>query len=430
MKRSIEFAMAAALVAAWVLVVPRASADAPGWMFKSMEAVPGAPGLVHSVWEMERPPYGPMDKIALHRLVDEGLNRRQRPHPKKVVFIIPGTWSRAPEVLDDPTTSTNLFLALNGYDVYTMDFRTKYVPNLAYDQFATADILPTTDWTYGVFREDIKACIDKAKQLSRAKKIFLAGRSRGGTQMYIYASKYWREDLKGLIGLDGGGVWANAGGGSMTEAEYDAMIAAFKAGLLGPYLSEVGGYEQAQYAGAVPYSTNMVGETSVADYALTVPPPPDGSTLETVSDVVAYGAYFAWGAGLVTNYYTPFPGGGGETYMDEQRLISIMSLFTRYWPAVQDVEGYALGQFVDTPFLDYDDHVAEIDLPILFFGSELGCPAGSCLPQDPETRTPKTASDDVTIHYLPGYGHLDVYAGTHSLEDVKQPFLEWMNDRN
>jgi pimeloyl-ACP methyl ester carboxylesterase len=42
-----------------------------------------------------------------------------------------------------------------------------------------------------------------AKKLSRAKKIFLAGRSRGGTQMYIYASKYWQEDLKGLIGLDG-----------------------------------------------------------------------------------------------------------------------------------------------------------------------------------------------------------------------------------
>jgi hypothetical protein len=93
------------------------------------------------------------------------------------------------------------------------------------------------------------------------------------------------------------------------------------------------------------------------------------------------------------------------------------------------VEGFAMGQFVDTPFLDYDDHLGEIDLPIIFFGSELGCGGGSCLPQDPETRMPKTASDDVTVVYLPGYGHLDVYAGTHSLEDVKQPLLEWMNER-
>jgi hypothetical protein len=41
----------------------------------------------------------------------------------------------------------------------------------------------------------------------------------------------------------------------------------------------------------------------------------------------------------------------------------------------------------------------------------------------------KVQSTDVTLKYLPGYGHLDVYAGTHSLEEVKQPALEWMNAR-
>jgi hypothetical protein len=135
----------------------------------------------------------------------------------------------------------------------------------------------------------------------------------------------------------------------MTEEEYNDLIFAFKAGYVGPFLSEVGGYEQSQYAGAVPHSTNMVGETSVADYAATVPPPPDGSTLETVSDVVAYGAFYACGAGGVTNYYTPYPGGAGETYMDPQTLIGIMSLFTRYWPAVQNLEGAAMRPYADTP---------------------------------------------------------------------------------
>jgi hypothetical protein len=40
---------------------------------------------------------------------------------------------------------------------------------------------------------------------------------------------------------------------------------------------------------------------------------------------------------------------------------------------------------------------------------------------------PRTASNDVTDIYLHHYGHLDVYGGTHSLQDVKQPMLEWMN---
>ena len=45
------------------------------------------------------------------------------------------------------------------------------------------------------------------------------------------------------------------------------------------------------------------------------------------------------------------------------------------------------------------------------------------------TVVPRTASHDVTDIYLHHYGHLDVYGGTHSLQDVKQPMLEWMNDR-
>jgi hypothetical protein len=41
----------------------------------------------------------------------------------------------------------------------------------------------------------------------------------------------------------------------------------------------------------------------------------------------------------------------------------------------------------------------------------------------------RTASTDVTSILLLNYGHLDIFAGTHSLEEVKQPALEWMNDR-
>jgi pimeloyl-ACP methyl ester carboxylesterase len=397
-----------------MLISSSSFAAGPKWVFKSKSAVENNPNLRHHVWEMERPPNGPFDKIALHRVVYKGTDPQLGPDKRKVIFIIPGTWS-----------TTNLFLANNGYDVFTMDFRTAYVPNLAYDQFGP-EVASTATWTYGVYREDIKACVDEAKRITGAKKIFLGGRSRGGTQMFIYASKYWQEDLKGLIGLDGGGVWANTPNPDpMTYEEYLGMMAAFQAGFLGPLLYEIDDYEQMMYAGAVPESINMVGETSVADYALTLPPTPDGSAIETVSDVIAFGAYYAWGVGGVTNYYTPYPGGEGETYMDLKTLIGVMSNFTRYWPHVQNLEGVATGDYVDCPYLDYDDHLAEITLPIIYFGGELGCAGGWCQYVPPN----KTASTDVTVVYLPGYGHLDVYAGTHSLETVKQPLLEWMNER-
>jgi len=113
--------------------------------------------------------------------------------------------------------------------------------------------------------------------------------------------------------------------------------------------------------------------------------------------------------------------------MDRQVLIDIESNFTRYWPRMQDLEGTAMGNYLDNPYLDYDD-TGKITLPIIFMASELFCPSGICQHLPPSYQ-PRTASTDITTIYLQGYGHLDVYAGTHSVQDVKQPVLEWMNDR-
>lgn len=415
---------------------PRHWTKGPDWQYKGVVVETLPEGVNHYKWELERPPYGPFDKIALHRFVYEPQNQLALPDrpakdKRKVLFIIPGTWDSGSPKGTDPRFSENHFFAASGYDTYSIDFRTSYVANLAYDQFGSqgyADALhDTSDWTYAVFREDIKACVDKAKQLSRARNLFMAGRSRGGTQLFIYASKYWRQDLKGLISLDGGGKIMPPSGTQLTEAQYDAAVAAFRAG--GTLLSEVGSFELGRFAGAVPFATTAVGgplpETDTLDPPIPADAPPDKSQINTVSDLVAYGSFYTWGAGRVTNYYTPYPGGSGETFMDLDALIDIESNFTRYWPAIQDLEGNQLNAYSgeDCPFLEYDDHLA--NLPMIAFLSELFCPGGACLSLPGN----KTLSDDVTINYLPGYGHLDVYAGTHSLEEVKQPMLEWMNER-
>ncbi|MEJ2170056.1 MAG: hypothetical protein P8X90_31540, partial [Desulfobacterales bacterium] len=174
----------------------------PGWVYKGVTIEHQAEGVNHYKWELARPPYGPFDKIALHRYVYEphntsGLPGRPAKDKRKVLFMIPGTWDSGSSKGSDPRFSENYFFAANGYDTYSMDFRTSYIANLAYDQFESQGyedaLYDTSDWTYAVFREDIKTCVDMAKKLSRARKLFLAGRSRGGTQMYIYAAKYWKK---------------------------------------------------------------------------------------------------------------------------------------------------------------------------------------------------------------------------------------------
>jgi hypothetical protein len=51
-----------------------------------------------------------------------------------------------------------VFLANNSYDVYTMDYRTVNIPDMDYDQFSdnNVDISPNTEWTNGVFREEVR----------------------------------------------------------------------------------------------------------------------------------------------------------------------------------------------------------------------------------------------------------------------------------
>lgn len=254
--------------------------------------------------------------------------------------------------------------------------------------------------------------------------------------MYIYAAKYWKEDLKGLIGLDGSSPWLAIENPSQqkTEAEFLVALQAFKNGTLpAPYntfLSQVSlYYDEFQFAGAVPFVPTTVAGPLPATNELNPPipsfAPDDKKEVKFVSDLVAWRSYYSWGAGILTNYYTPYPGGSGETYMDREVLIEMYSNFTRFWPRIQDLEAAYMAGYANCPFLDYDD-VGEITLPILHFFSEFSCRGGACLNT---TQPYKVKSKDITTKYLPGYGHVDVYAGPHSLQDVKQPMLKWMNER-
>ncbi len=441
--------------AAWAKHGPGHPQKPNHWEYKGVNSVEAFADIKHYKWELAVPPYGPMDKIALHRMVAEPHNDKMAPEQpapdkRKVIFIIPGTWSVGYSPSSNPDESIALFLALNGYDVYGMDFRTSYVPNRAYHQFEPLgiDIAPTGEWTYGLFREDIKACVEKTKQISRARKIFLGGISRGVTQMWIYASKYL-DDVKGLIGMDGGGIKSAPTAttkilADMTPEEIEAATQAYESALetfqaTGVLLTEISGYEQGQFGAMVPYSEKPVGfdtfDAAVAAYKATFPYPlPDPpAPVTSAIELSAYNYFWSWGQGIVSNVYTPYPGGNGETYMNPETMNAARANNTRYWPNVQNMEtsatfgGGGMSAYDDCPFLDYDDHWQEIDVPVLSLNGELTC-RGGCANTSIEYTLNNLATDDTTLIHLPGYGHLDVYYGTHSREDMKEPLLEWLNE--
>ncbi len=378
------------------------------------------PDLVHIKWECQREPYGDYDKISLHRIRNP---RYQRSHPhanSNVILFLPGTWEAAGwSGIRDTAFNPYLRLADMGVDVWLIGFRNSFLPNLAYNQFADMgiDISDTADWTYGVYREDIKTCVKRIQRMTGVSKINLAGFSRGVYLMHIYASAY-PEDLSGLVVLDGP-IFKNSPmpNIALDETEFDQLVALFKAGQLPSdgcqgftcppagenyrLVSEafLEHYNDIQLASRVPEARVRAGQA--------LPEP-----FTSLSDYLADYLQNLWGNGIFTNVQAES--------IPRDVLIQASAEFSRYWPVIQDFESMQMMAWEDVPYLDYDDNT--IDLPCIAFLSGLFCPGGKCL-NAPQPRINQTS--DMTIHYLEGYGHLDIMFGGDT--GVAELLHEWLD---
>ncbi|MFX1360594.1 MAG: hypothetical protein ACFE8T_09665 [Promethearchaeota archaeon] len=372
------------------------------------------PDLRETIWQVNRPPYGPYDIIGLHRLVKEGIE------PEGVVFMLPGTWSNGEQLTSNPPGdwwthdedhSFGFFLANRNFDVYAIDYRTHFVNPLLEPE----DLSFMADWGWDQWISDIKLAVDLAKEISGVKKIFLAGDSFGGSAAMNYASMYWEEDLKGILLRDGG---TGAKYPDLVDNEYNlpAMIAYIKS--TGNWYSEVGGTPGSifimqfadKYPDAPPYYPGTTTPLEPQENPLT----PEYDPWANISEWAAFMLYMAWGAGAVTNIY--------EGYGDPKVMIHIDATFDRYWPTRLSLESAAISDWDNCPYVtyDFDDHYHEIDVPLLGFTSELFGLAywGAFIHW--------IANPDFTGYYLEGFGHLDVYSGEYSKEKVSEPTYEWL----
>jgi pimeloyl-ACP methyl ester carboxylesterase len=375
------------------------------------------PELREYVWETERPPFGPYDKIGLHRLVKEGID------PLGVVFILPGTWSNGEQLTSNPPEdwwthdedhSFAFYLANRDFDVYALDYRTHFVPiDLTPEQLSFMG-----DWGWDYWIGDIKKAVELAKEVSEVRKVYIAGDSFGGSAAMNYASLYWEEDLKGILLRDGG---TGAKYPFLVDNEYDLPAELETMMEDGTWYSEVGGSPGSifimKYADMYPNAPPYYPGTTIPLQPEENPLTSEYDPWENIAEWAAYMLYIAWGLGAVTNIY------GG--YGDPSVMIHIDATFDRYWPARLGLESAAISDWDNCPYVsfDFDDHYHEVDVPLLAFTSEL---FGFAY-WGPFVHW--IANPDFTGHYLWGYGHLDVYSGEFSKDEVSQPTYEWLINR-
>jgi pimeloyl-ACP methyl ester carboxylesterase len=316
------------------------------------------------------------DKIALHRFA-----RGSRPpeHPSIVVLYLPGTNQNGDIALYDPRYSFPVYLATQGIDVWTLDYRTHFVPS-SVTPAAISDVFKR--WTGEVFESDIAAAASFVMNMTGANKIFVAGFSRGVLFSYLFAAMHPAE-VAGIIALDGFIPRRPS-----RPAPEDHVVD----DLVGKNLT----WENRQF----------LMQSVIANPNGPAPLPKYRTAAENLERVVYDSKAFGGKGGLAN----PFGG-----YSDPVVLARMLIGYDRYWPAVQDYEN---------PFTpELRAALKQSKIPVIAFSSTNIAPDW---PAWVVESAHSTGSDDVTLRTLQGWGHLDVLCGTQARSQVFAPTVAWL----
>lgn len=317
----------------------------------------------------------PFDKIALHRLAN-GSNPPT--HPEAVVLYLPGTNMNGEVALDDPRYSLQVYLAEQGVEVWSMDYRTHFIP----PQTPETDLSELAGWTNDLFESDIDAAAKFVIEKSGRDKIFVAGFSRGVEFAYLFAAMH-PERVAGIIALDGF---------IPTHPMRTEPMAP------GQYADDIGGKH-------LTYDKRRTLMQMVIENPDQPAPIPKYKTARENLEHVMYDA--APGNGAFANMQAG--------HSDAVVLAKLLIAYDRYWPSVQDGENPFTPELLAT--------LKASKIPVIAFASTN---FGAQWPGDVEAASKSTGAPDPSFTKLDGWGHLDVLAGTKSESQVFAPTAAWI----
>jgi pimeloyl-ACP methyl ester carboxylesterase len=335
----------------------------------------GAPGIYEWTYQATVGK-SPFDQIGLHR-VAKGPTLPA--HPEAVVLYLPGTNMNGEVALDDPRYSFQVYLAAHGIDVWSMDYRTHFVP----PQTPQSDLAELAGWTNDLFESDIEAAAKFVNEKSGHSRIFVAGFSRGVEFAYLFAAKHYPERVAGIIALDG------------FIPSHPMRAEPLPAG---QYADDIGGKH-------LTYDKRHTLMQMVIDNPDQPAPIPKYKTARENLGHVMYDAIPGHGA------FANMPGG----YSDAVVLAKLLIAYDRYWPSVQD------GENPFTPDLLASLKASKI--PVIAFASTN---FGANWPTQVEAASKSAGAPDPSFKKFDNWGHLDVLAGSKSESEVYAPTAAWI----
>jgi hypothetical protein len=267
------------------------------------------------------------------------------------------------------------------------------------------------DWGWDTWISDIKELVEKAKEVSGTSRIFMAGMSDMGLGAMNYATKYWKQDLRGIILLDGA---PNQTRYLNPTSSYNLSKAISDTSLTGKWYNE--GLTLSQRAGSQAALSNPAAPApSIA--GIPSISPLTGKPWANITELFTFVFY----------YFPNYPVGGVSNllggYGNITQILCNFANADRFTPTRMTLETEAMYDWVNSSDVTYDftEHYKEIDVPLIgFFSGKNSNSTGNL------QVARNIANSDYTVYVLSDYGHYDIFYGTFSSRDVSEPSYQWM----
>lgn len=372
--------------------------------------------LVETLWTLESPPESKYHTVGVRRLA-----LKDRETYEGVILHLPGSASNGHLYTTSESYDFRVYLANRGYDVYSVEYRTSFIPE------TETDYSCMTTYKTSVTLADIQKVIEFVKQNTGKQKIFLSGHSTGARYVYLYACARGSEDLAGMIPMDGSPWEMNGSPSPESTMDINSGYAALAAGSteVNRNLFKSWGIEPdtGYYNVIIINWAPKTGEAMHFYFSL----PPYGPTygpfegFPTVSDYIADQMYKVWGDAQLTNIK--------EGYATVGAMMNMMREVGAPWPIVDYLEDAYLGNWKGNPpaaELMFTKNIGSVNVPILVFASEMFTTALGYQYRWKREGYEMIKSADRQYILLNGFGHMDILAGEKAKDEVFIPLYNWL----
>ncbi|HVR97368.1 MAG TPA: hypothetical protein VMW27_12185 [Thermoanaerobaculia bacterium] len=366
---------------------------------------------------------GPYDVIGIHRVVRESAPFQPVKTDQAVLAAHGDIWGFDAAFVSNPAQNLPVFLAQNGVDVWGIDFRWTRVPA------TETDFSSFRNWGVETDARDLYVALGVARAVrlytgNGFDSIHLLGWSRGGIISYAYLNAETQfpggfTNVTGFIPVD---IYLKTDVPELQKGACDRAAAG---------RVELGNGNFA--------SQNGVLVSTLGFLALTAPNDPSpvplfpGFTNRQAALFVGE-ATFALANPVPFYHFTggTFDANGlpsGLLYTDETSFFQFELGASPFQPLLEIVESDVAACDNPNDGVAFDDHLGEIDVPVLYVG------AGGGFGEFGVYTTTLLGSTDVTTHIVDltpdearlfDYGHADLFLADDAQTRVWQPILSWI----